>query len=29
MGMGGGDVPQIETGENKIGVTVNITYEIR
>ncbi len=30
MGMGGGGTaPQIETGENKIGVTVNITYEIR
>lgn len=29
MGMGGGDAPQIETGENKIEVTVNITYEIR
>lgn len=29
VGMGGGDVaPQIETGENKIQVTVYITYEI-
>ncbi len=27
-GMGGGEVPQIETGENKIEVTVAITYEI-
>lgn len=25
---GGGEVPQIETGENKIEVTVSITYEI-
>ncbi|MBI2042042.1 MAG: SIMPL domain-containing protein [Candidatus Nealsonbacteria bacterium] len=30
MGMGGGGTtPQIETGENKISVTVSITYEIR
>ena len=28
-GMGGGETPQIETGENKIEVTVSITYEIR
>jgi len=28
-GMGGGEVPQIETGENKITVSVSITYEIR
>jgi hypothetical protein len=29
LGMGGGDaVPQIQTGENKIQVTVSITYEI-
>lgn len=27
--MAGGGVPQIETGENKIEVTVSITYEIR
>ncbi len=27
-GMGGGETPQIETGENKIEVTVSITYEI-
>ena len=27
-GMGGGEIPQIETGENKISVTVMITYEI-
>jgi len=27
-GMGGGEIPQIETGENKISVTVTITYEI-
>lgn len=27
--MGGGESPQIETGENKIEVTVTITYEIR
>ena len=26
--IGGGEVPQIETGENKISVTVSITYEI-
>ncbi len=29
LGMGGGETPQIETGENKIEVTVSITYEIR
>jgi len=29
MGKGGEAAPQIETGENKITVTVNITYEIR
>ncbi|MDO8559353.1 MAG: SIMPL domain-containing protein [bacterium] len=30
MGIGGGGTaPQIETGENKISVTVSITYEIR
>ena len=29
MGIGSGGVPQIETGENKIEVTVSITYEIR
>ncbi len=28
-GIGGGETPQIETGENKIEVTVSITYEIR
>ncbi|PIR06288.1 hypothetical protein COV54_02815 [Candidatus Jorgensenbacteria bacterium CG11_big_fil_rev_8_21_14_0_20_38_23] len=28
-GLGGGETPQIETGENKIEVTVSITYEIR
>jgi hypothetical protein len=28
-GMGGGETPQIEPGENKIEVTVSITYEIR
>jgi len=28
MGIGGGGAPQIETGENKISVSVNITYEI-
>jgi uncharacterized protein YggE len=28
-GKGGGEVPQIETGESKISVNVNITYEIR
>ena len=28
-GIGGGEMPQIETGENKITVTVTITYEIR
>lgn len=27
-GLGGGEAPQIETGENKIEVTVTITYEI-
>ena len=27
-GLGGGEVPQIETGENKITVTIAITYEI-
>jgi len=27
-GIGGGEVPQIETGESKITVTVIITYEI-
>jgi len=27
-GLGGGESPQIETGENKIEVTVSITYEI-
>jgi uncharacterized protein YggE len=28
-GLGGGSsVPQIETGENKIEITVSITYEI-
>jgi len=27
-GIGGGETPQIETGENKIEVTVTITYEI-
>lgn len=26
---GGGEAPQIETGENKIEITVSITYEIR
>ncbi len=29
LGMGGGETLQIETGENKIEVTVSITYEIR
>jgi len=29
MGLGGGETPQIETGENKIEVTVTITYEIK
>ncbi len=29
LGIGGGETPQIETGENKIEVTVSITYEIR
>lgn len=29
VGMGGGSVPQMETGENKISVSVTITYEIR
>jgi len=29
VGMGGGEAPQIETGENLISVTVSITYEIR
>ena len=29
MGMGGEGAPQIETGENKIEVTVSIAYEIR
>lgn len=28
IGLGGGEVSQIETGENKIEVTVSITYEI-
>lgn len=28
LGIGGGEAPQIETGENKIEITVNITYEI-
>lgn len=28
IGMGGEEAPQIETGENKITVTVSITYEI-
>jgi len=28
MGIGGGETPQIEVGENKITVTVTITYEI-
>ncbi|GAF81405.1 unnamed protein product, partial [marine sediment metagenome] len=28
MGIGGGEDLQIETGENKITVTVTITYEI-
>lgn len=28
VGIGGGEAPQIETGENKIEVTVTITYEI-
>ena len=28
MVSGGGEVPQIEIGENKISVTVTITYEI-
>jgi len=28
VGMGGAEAPQIETGENKIEVTVSITYEI-
>ncbi len=28
VGIGGGGVPQIETGENKISVSVSITYEI-
>ncbi len=27
--MAGKEVPEIETGENKIEVTVNISYEIR
>ena len=27
--VGGGDTPQIQTGENKIEVTITITYEIR
>jgi len=29
IGIEGGSAPQIETGENKIEVTVSITYEIR
>ena len=29
MGKGGGEAPQIEAGENKISVTVSITYEIK
>ncbi len=29
VGMGGGEAPQVETGENLISVTVSITYEIR
>ncbi len=28
-GLGGGEAPQIETGENKIEVTISITYEIK
>ena len=28
VGMGGGGVPEIEAGENKIEITVSITYEI-
>ena len=28
VGIGGGGIPQIETGENKISVSVSITYEI-
>jgi uncharacterized protein YggE len=28
VGLGGGETPQIETGENKIEVTVSVTYEI-
>lgn len=28
IGVGGGETPQIETGENKIEVSVSITYEI-
>ena len=29
MGIGGGEAPSIQTGENKIEVTVSITYEIK
>ncbi len=29
IGKGGGEAPQIETGENLVSVTVSITYEIR
>jgi uncharacterized protein YggE len=28
LGLGGGSAPSIQTGENEINVTVNITYEI-
>jgi uncharacterized protein YggE len=29
LGVGGGEAPQIETGQNKIEVTIAITYEIK
>jgi uncharacterized protein YggE len=29
LGIGGGEMPKIETGENKIEVTVTITYDIK
>ncbi len=29
LGLGGGEVPDIQTGENKISVTVTLTYQIR
>jgi len=29
LGLGGGDIANIQTGENKISVTVNLTYQIR